>query len=150
MNEVASKCQNSDQESAQIKYGSKKARRQLKALEDSFEKQKYLSVQDRLDLAKHLNLSDSQVKTWYQNRRTKWKRQSNVGLDLLNEMENLNAVQNLVRTNPYWSSYLVSNRLSYHPSLCNMISGTVLPPDRRPKQNAEQARLHDFSSVMCR
>ncbi|KRX22965.1 Homeobox protein ceh-31 [Trichinella nelsoni] len=79
---------------------------QLKALEESFEQQKYLSVQDRLDLAKQLKLSDTQVKTWYQNRRTKWKRQSSVGLDLLSEIDNMAAVQHLLRTNPYWSSYL--------------------------------------------
>ena len=42
---------------------------QLQTLERTFEKQKYLSVQDRQELAAKLNLSDTQVKTWYQNRR---------------------------------------------------------------------------------
>lgn len=42
---------------------------QLQTLEKSFERQKYLSVQDRMELANKLNLSDTQVKTWYQNRR---------------------------------------------------------------------------------
>jgi hypothetical protein len=42
---------------------------QLNSLEKSFERQKYLSVQDRMELAARLNLSDTQVKTWYQNRR---------------------------------------------------------------------------------
>lgn len=42
---------------------------QLNQLERSFERQKYLSVQDRMDLAAALNLTDTQVKTWYQNRR---------------------------------------------------------------------------------
>ena len=42
---------------------------QLRCLERSFERQKYLSVQDRLELAAKLGLSDTQVKTWYQNRR---------------------------------------------------------------------------------
>lgn len=42
---------------------------QLNCLEKSFERQKYLSVQDRMELAARLNLSDTQVKTWYQNRR---------------------------------------------------------------------------------
>ncbi|XP_068457746.1 barH-like homeobox 1a [Clinocottus analis] len=59
--------------------------RQLARLERSFQKQKYLSVQDRMQLAASLQLSDTQVKTWYQNRRTKWKRQSAVGLELLAE-----------------------------------------------------------------
>lgn len=42
---------------------------QLQTLEKSFERQKYLSVQDRMELAAKLSLSDTQVKTWYQNRR---------------------------------------------------------------------------------
>ncbi|ROT69344.1 Homeobox protein BarH2 [Penaeus vannamei] len=58
---------------------------QLQTLEKSFERQKYLSVQDRMELAAKLNLTDTQVKTWYQNRRTKWKRQTAVGLELLAE-----------------------------------------------------------------
>ncbi|KAJ3601930.1 hypothetical protein NHX12_029691 [Muraenolepis orangiensis] len=39
-----------------------------------FEKQKYLSTPDRIDLAESLGLSQLQVKTWYQNRRMKWKK----------------------------------------------------------------------------
>ncbi|KAK0094356.1 hypothetical protein PV326_011150 [Microctonus aethiopoides] len=41
---------------------------QLQTLEKSFERQKYLSVQDRMELATKLHLTDTQVKTWYQNR----------------------------------------------------------------------------------
>ncbi|CAF0934638.1 unnamed protein product [Rotaria sordida] len=55
---------------------------QLNTLEKNFERQKYLSVQERLELANRLRLSDTQVKTWYQNRRTKWKRQACLGLEL--------------------------------------------------------------------
>jgi len=42
---------------------------QLQTLEKNFERQKYLSVQDRMELASKLGLTDTQVKTWYQNRR---------------------------------------------------------------------------------
>ncbi|XP_065200470.1 homeobox protein B-H1-like [Planococcus citri] len=74
---------------------------QLQTLEKSFERQKYLSVQDRMELAAKLNLSDTQVKTWYQNRRTKWKRQTAVGLELLAEAGNYAAFQRLYGGPPY-------------------------------------------------
>ncbi|KAG7173634.1 Homeobox protein B-H1-like, partial [Homarus americanus] len=77
---------------------------QLQTLEKSFERQKYLSVQDRMELAAKLNLTDTQVKTWYQNRRTKWKRQTAVGLELLAEAGNYAAVQRIYST-PYGWPY---------------------------------------------
>ncbi|KAH1021067.1 hypothetical protein HUJ04_010627 [Dendroctonus ponderosae] len=47
---------------------------QTKALEHKFSWQKYLSPEDRKLLAYSLKLSDRQVKTWFQNRRAKWRR----------------------------------------------------------------------------
>ncbi|KAB7497001.1 T-cell leukemia homeobox protein 3, partial [Armadillidium nasatum] len=41
-------------------------------LEKRFGKQKYLASSERASLAKQLNMTDAQVKTWFQNRRTKW------------------------------------------------------------------------------
>lgn len=87
---------------------------QLNSLEKMFEKQKYLSVQDRMELAAKLSLSDTQVKTWYQNRRTKWKRQTAVGLELLAEAGNYAAVQRMLQSNPYW--------FTYHPQATSIIS----------------------------
>ncbi|XP_046552208.1 barH-like 1 homeobox protein [Haliotis rubra] len=87
---------------------------QLSCLEKSFERQKYLSVQDRMELAAKLNLTDTQVKTWYQNRRTKWKRQTAVGLELLAEAGNYAAVQRMLQTNPYW--------FTYHPQAASILS----------------------------
>ena len=48
---------------------------QLVGLEKRFGNQKYLSTPDRIQLASTLGLSQLQVKTWYQNRRMKWKKQ---------------------------------------------------------------------------
>lgn len=48
---------------------------QLKSLEEKFRGKKYLTITERNNLAKGLNLTDTQVKTWFQNRRTKWKKQ---------------------------------------------------------------------------
>ncbi|KAH8277681.1 hypothetical protein KR018_003475 [Drosophila ironensis] len=47
---------------------------QIKALETEFERGKYLSVAKRTALAKQLQLTETQIKIWFQNRRTKWKR----------------------------------------------------------------------------
>jgi len=58
---------------------------------------KYLSVQDRMELAARLNLSDTQVKTWYQNRRTKWKRQAAVSLEFLEQQGSIAAVHRLLQ-----------------------------------------------------
>ncbi|XP_036410541.1 barH-like 2 homeobox protein [Megalops cyprinoides] len=87
---------------------------QLNQLERSFERQKYLSVQDRMDLAAALNLTDTQVKTWYQNRRTKWKRQTAVGLELLAEAGNYSALQRMFPS-PYF----------YHPNLLGSMDSTT-------------------------
>ena len=48
---------------------------QLMGLEKRFESQKYLSTPDRVEVAETLGLTQLQVKTWYQNRRMKWKKQ---------------------------------------------------------------------------
>jgi hypothetical protein len=46
--------------------------------------------------------------------RTKWKRQTAVGLELLAEAGNYAAVQRMLQTNPYW--------FTYHPQAAGIIS----------------------------
>ncbi|XP_055698608.1 hematopoietically-expressed homeobox protein Hhex [Phlebotomus papatasi] len=50
---------------------------QTQSLERRFSNHKYLSPEDRRHLAMQLKLSDRQVKTWFQNRRAKWRRSNN-------------------------------------------------------------------------
>lgn len=48
-------------------------RLQICELEKRFHRQKYLASAERAALAKALKMTDAQVKTWFQNRRTKWR-----------------------------------------------------------------------------
>uniref|UniRef100_A0A8D3DVU6 Posterior neuron-specific homeobox n=1 Tax=Scophthalmus maximus TaxID=52904 RepID=A0A8D3DVU6_SCOMX len=48
---------------------------QLHLLERSFHRCHYLSVLERHTVAAALRLSETQVKIWFQNRRTKWKKE---------------------------------------------------------------------------
>lgn len=45
-------------------------------LEKRFHSSKYLSAGERKKLAGRINLTERQVKTWFQNRRAKWRRGS--------------------------------------------------------------------------
>ncbi|KAL3289871.1 hypothetical protein HHI36_023261 [Cryptolaemus montrouzieri] len=47
---------------------------QIFALEKTFEQTKYLAGPERAKLAYALGMTESQVKVWFQNRRTKWRK----------------------------------------------------------------------------
>lgn len=56
---------------------------QLKFLEELFRLKKYLTIVERGKVASHLDLTERQVKTWFQNRRTKYRRQKTINSQLL-------------------------------------------------------------------
>ncbi|XP_055681911.1 homeobox protein DTH-1 [Lutzomyia longipalpis] len=81
------------EESSQDSRRKKKARttftgRQIFELEKQFELKKYLSSSERAEMAKLLNVTETQVKIWFQNRRTKWKKQDNVSNSEVAEHKN--------------------------------------------------------------
>ncbi|XP_046562735.1 homeobox protein MOX-2-like [Haliotis rubra] len=49
---------------------------QLERLEEEFERQQYMVGTERYYLAASLNLTEAQVKVWFQNRRIKWRKQN--------------------------------------------------------------------------
>ncbi|XP_011214245.2 uncharacterized protein LOC105233786 [Bactrocera dorsalis] len=68
--------------------------RQIFELEKQFEIKKYLSSSERTEMAKLLNVTETQVKIWFQNRRTKWKKQDNITNSEVAEHKTTNTSKN--------------------------------------------------------
>lgn len=88
---------------------------QLQSLEDTFNNKKYLTITERNNLAKTLRLSDTQIKTWFQNRRTKWKKQMAPDFEASMRLEEMQSVFNHIQTSfPYYGPEITS---PLHPAL---------------------------------
>lgn len=72
------------------------SRSQVFQLESTFDMKRYLSSSERAGLAASLQLTETQVKIWFQNRRNKWKRQLAAELEAAN-MAHSAAAHRMVR-----------------------------------------------------
>ena len=79
---------------------------QTTKLEEVFIRQKYITGKERADIAKKLSLTTKQVKTWFQNRRTKWKRekQRNPGFEMF--IQNRDLIEQAVNYQRSFEHYL--------------------------------------------
>uniref|UniRef100_A0A3P8YFT0 H6 family homeobox 2 n=2 Tax=Esox lucius TaxID=8010 RepID=A0A3P8YFT0_ESOLU len=72
------------------------SRSQVYQLESTFDMKRYLSSTERASLATSLQLTEIQVKTWFQNRRNKWKRLLSAEIEAMNMAHASSVQQTLV------------------------------------------------------
>uniref|UniRef100_A0A672QDQ2 Ventrally expressed dharma/bozozok antagonist n=1 Tax=Sinocyclocheilus grahami TaxID=75366 RepID=A0A672QDQ2_SINGR len=92
---------------------------QINSLERAFKRNAYLGAQDKAELCKRLNLSDKQIRNWFQNRRMKLKRTVQDSL--------AHACQAKVASHMMHYSDLHSFRAAPYPSYYSAVQETPAP-----------------------
>jgi hypothetical protein len=132
-------------------------RPQIIELEKRFMKQKYLASSERTLLAKLLKMTDAQVKTWFQNRRTKWRRQNaeekeaerqattKLLMSLKQQQESSSSssssqTASIQTTNPALIDNLVANELKAKLSKLNDLSATSTSSSASSSSNSSLSR----------
>ncbi|XP_075799720.1 homeobox protein HMX1 [Microtus pennsylvanicus] len=111
------------------------SRSQVFQLESTFDLKRYLSSAERAGLAASLQLTETQVKIWFQNRRNKWKRQ------LAAELE-------AASLSPPSAQRLVRVPVLYHESP-PAAAGPALPFPLAPPAPAPPPPLLGFSGALA-
>lgn len=70
-------------------------------MEKEFAKHRYITETKRAELSTELGLTETQVKTWFQNRRTKWRKEIKDQVVTTVSQTNKNCQQNLSGTSSY-------------------------------------------------
>ncbi|KAJ6639906.1 Hematopoietically-expressed homeobox protein HHEX like [Pseudolycoriella hygida] len=113
---------NSKRKGGQVRF----TPQQTQNLERRFSSHKYLSPEDRRHLAMQLKLSDRQVKTWFQNRRAKWRRSNGTSSEspTSNSMSDSSSAPLNLQVNV--KKFIVSNRFCFFIALTERIPISII------------------------
>lgn len=127
---------------------------QLLRLEEIFEKNRYVVGCERKQLARDLHLSETQIKVWFQNRRTKHKREKHItrsNLSTLGSLSNPSAGVDLT-TNPSGPYTQSTNPLIQFRSQAHRVdefgSGKYFNSTQTLRSLSNDMERFDFSSII--